>query len=851
MNIKKKLGYFISICCMSGLCLLPAASVSAKETEQTVSANSQEITVSADTVEISDTTDLDADATIVHSGKDGALDWSIDSSGLLTISGTGNYTGKQFEVGSGSNTYKMTYPQWYEYKETIKSAVVKVSGITKTSKMFYDCSNMVSINVSEFDTSEVTYMSSMFEGCSSLSSLDVSGFDTSQVTNMGYMFSGCSRLSSLDVSGFDTSKVTSMGSMFYGCSKLSSLDVSGFDTSEVTYMSSMFSGCSSLSSLDVSGFDTSRVTSMSSMFSGCSSLSSLNVSGFKTSKVAYMSSMFSGCSRLSSLDVSGFDTSQVTYMYSMFSGCSSLSSLDVSGFDTSQVTRMDFMFSGCSSLSSLDVSAFNTSQVTNMYLMFSGCSSLTDLDVSGFETSQVTYINGMFSGCRSLSRLDVSSFDTSKVTDMRSMFWGCSGLTSLDVSGFDTRKVTDMKSMLFDCIKLEKLAVFANAKSDLDLPSVTDCNWYDPSGNICIVVKQGVNTPVTYIRRKTLKASNTVISDIKAVSYTGSEIKPAITVSCGEEKLKEGTDYTVSYQNHVKAGTATLTINGKGYYMGSLQKTFTISPRQLGTGTNITLSAVGYYTGQKLQPTAVVTCNGRTLQANTDYTVSYENNVNPGTASVVITGKGNYAGTVRKPFVIKCHLNKSKIDTLEFTYAAGNMKKLNSKMYFSLYMDFVPVQYATSYEIELSDEKGKVIKTYTVNCNNTDFVEKTFKKLPKDVYGVRIRGCRDGEYGEWSDRSIVVKQPKMQARNYKGAIQIKWQKLKGVSGYDIYMSRKQNSGYKKVASVNAKTTLKTIKKIGKKKLKKGTYYYYVVAKKKLGKKTFKSGINFKSYVKKR
>ena len=745
MNIKKKLGYFILICCMSGLCLLPAASVSAKETEQTVSANSQEITVSADTVEISDTTDLDADATIVHSGKDGALDWSIDSSGLLTISGTGNYTGKGFVIGSG--IYAL--PQWYEYKETIKSAVVKVSGITKTSKMFYDCSNMVSINVSEFDTSEVTYMSSMFEGCSSLSSLDVSGFDTSKVTSMSSMFSGCSSLSSLDVSGFDTSKVTGMSSMFEGCSSLASLDVSGFDTSKVTDMGRMFSGCSSLSSLNVSGFDTSRVTSMS------------------------------------------------------------------------------MMFHYCSGLQSLDVSRFDTSQVTSMGLMFQNCGSLQSLDVSGFDTSKVTYMSYMFFRCSSLLSLNVSGFDTSRVTS------------------------TSMNTMFAGCTNLKKLAVFANVNFDIALQADTDCNWYDSSGNICTAVKQGVNTPVTYIRRKTLKASNTVILDIKAVSYTGSEIKPAITVSCGEEKLKAGTDYTVSYQNHVKAGTATLTINGKGYYIGSLQKTFTISPRQLGTGTNITLSAVGYYTGQKLQPTAVVTCNGRTLQANTDYTISYENNVNPGTASVVITGKGNYAGTVRKPFVIKCHLNKSKIDTLEFTYAAGNMKKLNSKMYFSLYMDFVPVQYATSYEIELSDEKGKVIKTYTVNCNNTDFVEKTFKKLPKDVYGVRIRGCRDGEYGEWSDKSIVVKQPKMQARNYKGAIQIKWQKLKGVSGYDIYMSRKQNSGYKKVASVNAKTTLKTIKKIGKKKLKKGTYYYYVVAKKKLGKKTFKSGINFKSYVKKR
>lgn len=592
MNIKKKLGYFILICCMSGLCLQPVASVSAKETEQTVSENSQEISVFADTVEISDTTDLDADATIVHSGKDGDLDWSIDSDGLLTISGTGNYTGKKFELKSGLNSFYMdTLPQWYEYKDAIKSAVVKVSAITRTDKMFYGCSNMVSI------------------------------------------------------------------------------------------------------------------------------------------------------------DLGGFDTSNVTHMYSMF--------------------------------------------------------------------------------------------------------YGCSSLTSLDVSDFDTSKVNNMHSMLDGCSNLQKLVVFANAKFAFALQADTDYNWYDPSGNICTAVKQGVNTPVTYIKRKTLKASNTIISDIQAVSYTGSEIKPTITVSCGDEKLKEGTDYTVSYQNHVKAGTATLTINGKGYYTGNLQKTFTISQRQLETGTNITLSAVGYYTGQELQPTVVVTCDGRTLQANTDYTVSYENNVNPGTASVVITGKGNYTGTVRKSFVIISHLNKSKIDTLEFTYTTGNLKKLNSKTLYSLYMDFRPVKYATTYEIELSDEKGKVIKTYTAECGKKDFIEKTIKKLSKDVYGVRIRGCRDGEYGEWSDRSIVVKQPKAQARNYKGAIQIKWQKLKGVSGYDIYLSKKQNSGYKKVASVNAKTALKTIKKIGKKKLKKGTYYYYVVAKKKLGKKTFKSGINFKSYVKKK
>ena len=796
MNIKKKLGYFISICCMSGLCLLPAVSVSAKETEQTVSANSQEISVSADTVEISDTTDLDADATIVHSGKDGALNWSIDSNGLLTISGTGNYTGKEFEVESGSY---MTLPQWYEYKDTIKSAVVRVGGITKTSYMFYGCSNMISINLSGLDTSQVTKMICMFDGCSGLTSLDVSEFNTSRVTDMDLIFSGCSGLISLDLGGFDTSRVTSMSSMFADCSSLTSLDLSGFNTSRVTEMAGMFYKCSGLTSLDVSGFDTGYVTRMGGMFYECS--------------------------RLTKLDVSGFNTSQVTSMYSMFCGCSGLSSLDVSGF--------------------------NMSEVRSIYSMFEGCSSLVILNIGKSDTSHIAYMNSLFEGCSNLTSLDLSGFDTSGATDISSMFKDCSSLTSLDISRFDINKVRRTTSMLAGCTNLQKLAVFANVKFDITLQADTDCNWYDPSGNICTAVKQGVNTPVTYIRRKTLKASNTVISDIKAVSYTGSEIKPAVTVSCGNAKLKAGTDYTVSYQNHVKAGTATLTINGMGYYIGSLQKTFTISPRQLGTGTNITLSSAGYYTGQKLQPTATVICNGITLQANTDYTVSYENNIEPGTATAIITGKGNYIGTVRKSFVIKCHLSKSQIDDLEFTYTTGNLKKLNSKTFYSLYMDFRPVKYATTYEIELSDEKGKAIKTYTVECGKKDFIEKSFKKLPKDVYGVRIRGCRDGEYGEWSDRSFVVKQPKTQARNYKGAIQIKWQKLKGVSGYDIYLSKKQNRGYKKVASVNAKTTLKTIKKLGKKKLKKGTYYYYVVAKKKVGKKTYKSKISYKLNIKKK
>ena len=155
----------------------------------------------------------------------------------------------------------------------IISTAAKRMEIVDASYMFYNCSSLESLDLSNFDTSNVTSMTSMFRECSSLLSLDLSSFDTSNVSSMSEMFYGCSSLSSLDLSNFDTSNVIYMKDMFYGCSSLSSLDLSSFDTSNVTFMTSMFSDCSSLSSLDLSNFDMGHVTSMGYMFSNCAATS--------------------------------------------------------------------------------------------------------------------------------------------------------------------------------------------------------------------------------------------------------------------------------------------------------------------------------------------------------------------------------------------------------------------------------------------------------------------------------------------------------------------------------------------------------------------------------------------------
>ena len=121
-------------------------------------------------------------------------------------------------------------------------------------EMFRELSNIIEIDLSNFDFSEVTTMYCMFYKCSNLEKINFGKINTSSVTNMEHSFQYCSKINSIDLSNFNTSKVTTMKSMFCGCSKLKYLDLSNFDTSQVTTISYMFKGCSSLECLNLYSF---------------------------------------------------------------------------------------------------------------------------------------------------------------------------------------------------------------------------------------------------------------------------------------------------------------------------------------------------------------------------------------------------------------------------------------------------------------------------------------------------------------------------------------------------------------------------------------------------------------------
>ena len=221
---------------------------------------------------------------------------------------------------------------------------------TNIDSIFSSCRALTSIPWNEFDidTSQVTDMRYMFYYCSALTSLDLSNMDTSQCTDMSSMFQYCNALTGLNVSNFDTSQVTDMYSMFSECYLLTNLDLSNFNTSQATSMYGMFSVCKSLTSLDLSNFDTSKVTNMRYMFQGCNALTSLDLSNFNTSKVTDMGDMFENCYALISLDLSNFNTSKVTIMNSMFYQCRLLQEIICpNGFDLSSCTSVRYMFNNC------------------------------------------------------------------------------------------------------------------------------------------------------------------------------------------------------------------------------------------------------------------------------------------------------------------------------------------------------------------------------------------------------------------------------------------------------------------------------------------------------------------------
>ena len=273
------------------------------------------------------------------------------------------------------------------------------------------------------------------------------------------------------------------------------------------------------------------------------------------------------------------------------------------------------------------------------------------------------------------------------------------------------------------------------------------------------------------------------------VTYTGSAQKPGATVKSGDKVLVSGTDFTVSYSNNTNTGTAKATIKGKGNYSGTITKEFTITPADISQLTASLSADIFRYNGTEQKPSVTVKSRDKTLVPDTDFTVSYSDNIDVGTATVTITGQGNYTGSMTRTFTItnaripavitakSVTLNQSTKKTSVFTAETDGkitLKSSNSKIVKVSGTKIIPVA------------PGKV--TLTITAARGQDYEKASKKISVTV------------------RPLTTSKLSLKSTAKKQAT-VSWTAAKSISRYQIYYS--QRSDMKNAKHITAKSSAKS------------------------------------------
>lgn len=220
-------------------------------------------------------------------------------------------------------------------------------------------------------------------------------------------------------------------------------------------------------------------------------------------------------------------------------------------------------------------------------------------------------------------------------------------------------------------------------------------------------------------------------------TYDGKKKMPVLTVKDSSGAvLQIKKDYTVSYKNNVNAGTAIAIVKGKGSNKGKKNYYFKIKALDASTETSVADITAVNYTGGAVNPKVIVKNKaGKKLRLNKDYTLTYSNNyqasttTKAGTATVVITGKGNYSGTTSKDFLInKIAFGKGfKVKELKTQAYTGEALTPSFKLYYKKRLLKQDQDYTVTYKNNVNVGKGEIVITATENSSFTGSMTKTFK----------------------------------------------------------------------------------------------------------------------------
>ena len=222
--------------------------------------------------------------------------------------------------------------------------------------------------------------------------------------------------------------------------------------------------------------------------------------------------------------------------------------------------------------------------------------------------------------------------------------------------------------------------------------TVSYTNDHTSAGSKTVTISPKTSAPInlsgsattTYTISPKPVSDLTITLSATSFTYNGSEQKPTVTVEDGSAPLEENTDYTLTWPTASTAvGSYTVKIEGAGNYTGSINKTYVINYGTSDNDFTVTITGDYTYNGSAHTPSgaAVVVKKGTTttLTAGTDYTLSYRDNINAGTATVTATGTGNYQFVQTGTFTIQPKALTAGMVTIPYSETSfvynGNVQK--------------------------------------------------------------------------------------------------------------------------------------------------------------------------------
>lgn len=335
----------------------------------------------------------------------------------------------------------------------------------------------------------------------------------------------------------------------------------------------------------------------------------------------------------------------------------------------------------------------------------------------------------------------------------------------------------------------ESVAVAYNGKAQKPNPTLTwngkklsknkDYTYTDVSYTEAGVYKITVEGTGNYTGTRTMDyeifeggvaISKLIFSKIANQKYTGTEIRPVVTVTRKVNNktilLTEGTktsnsgNYWIKYENCTNVGNASVVIVGKGNYKGSKRINFKILPvakiNQAGITLDVPAAGVAF-TGKPYTPKCTVNYAGTELKENRDYKLSYQNNTNAGTATVVITGMGPYTGTTKKTFKILQNdiSGQSAVMGTSFAYEKGGckpkpevtfdgVKLIEGTDYTLIYKNYNKIGNTASVTVKgKGNYKGQIVKCFEVTMQDISKLkvvaaDKAFQEK-KNIYKTKVQ----------------------------------------------------------------------------------------------------------------